>query len=147
MYLAFLNSRAMTKDKIIILLLLGGVICLLSAKQEHERGSAVFHDHEPVYVLGWNGTSAIMTEEQGRAVSSGAAEPPAHLKPLFFQPIPINESDYELLLTIPGVGPATAKEIIKTRMAEYGFGSAEDLLRVHGIGAKKKEYLRQYVTF
>lgn len=141
----------MTKDKIIILLLLGGVICLTSGKPEHFRGTGAVRDHEVIYVLGWNGTSLIMTEEnKGRAVTAddaGAAEPPPYLKPLFFQPIPINESDYELLLTIPGVGPATAREIIKTRIAANGLRSAEDLLKVNGIGAKKKEHLRQYVTF
>jgi len=141
---------AMTKsqDKIIIVLLLGVVILISSARLERGPFFAVSPRHNEVVVPRWNGTSIVMAEETGKRVKGEETlELPPHLNPLFFQPIPINASDYELLLTIPGVGPATATEILKTRRAKGNFDNADDLLEVRGIGAKKKEHLQHYVTF
>ncbi len=142
------GSRAMTKVKIIILLMLGVAILLLTARREGVPVFAISHENSAVSVPRWNGKTIVVTEKTGEHTDTGETpEPPPRLKPLFFQPIPINESDYELLLTIPGVGPSTATEILKTRMAEGSFDSADDLVKVKGIGAKKKEHLRAYVTF
>ena len=140
----------MTKlqDKIIIVLLLGVVALLLSARLERGPTFAVSPGYNEAVVPRWNGTSIIMTEGNEKWVKRGdIPELPPHLNPLFFQPIPINASDYQLLLTIPGVGPATATEILKTRRANGNFNSADDLLEVKGIGAKKKQVLRRHVTF
>lgn len=138
----------MTKDKTIILLLLGAVIVCLQLRQLQEPASAVSQGTVSVFVPQWNGKTVIMTKKSGgKTTTADTLEPPARLKPLFFQPLPINECDYRLLLTIPGVGPSTATEILKTRRADGSFDSADDLLKVKGIGPKKKEHLRRYVTF
>jgi competence protein ComEA len=41
------------------------------------------------------------------------------------------------LETLPGIGPVIAARIVEDRAANGHFGSAQDLLRVSGIGEKK----------
>lgn len=49
----------------------------------------------------------------------------------------INTADSAELQTLPGVGEATAQAIIEDRESNGPFESAEDLMRVSGIGEKK----------
>ncbi len=53
------------------------------------------------------------------------------------------EADLEKL---PGVGPKTAAAIVADREARGPFGRIEDLQRVRGIGSKKFEALKDFVT-
>lgn len=66
---------------------------------------------------------------------------PAKLAPLFFQPIPINEADAELLAFLPGIGPKLAARIIEERDRRGGFASVAELDAVEGIGPAKLELL------
>lgn len=61
--------------------------------------------------------------------------------------ININVAQEDQLDTLPGVGPATAKKIIAYREENGPFQRFEDLLAVPGIGKKKLEELKPYVTF
>lgn len=56
----------------------------------------------------------------------------------------INSASASELQSLPGVGPALAQRIIAERSRER-FASAEDLLRVSGIGKAKLEKMRAYV--
>ncbi|MEW6509337.1 MAG: helix-hairpin-helix domain-containing protein [Bacteroidota bacterium] len=62
------------------------------------------------------------------------------------EPIDINRAGKEQLLLLPGVGNATADLIVRYRSQHGPFRTVEDLLRVKGIGPKKLEKLRPYVT-
>jgi competence protein ComEA len=55
-----------------------------------------------------------------------------------------SEADLDRL---PGVGPAAARAIIAAREAAGGFGSAEDLLSVRGIGPATLERMRPHLAF
>jgi competence protein ComEA len=61
-------------------------------------------------------------------------------------PIDLNTATVEQLDTLPGVGPATAAKIIADRTENGPFRTAEDLMRVTGIGAKRYESLKDLVT-
>jgi competence protein ComEA len=61
-------------------------------------------------------------------------------------PIDLNTATAEQLDTLPGVGPATAAKIIADRTENGPFRTAEDLMRVTGIGAKRYESLKDLVT-
>ena len=50
------------------------------------------------------------------------------------------------LQTINGIGPSTAEKIIRYRTSKGAFKSIDDLKKVNGIGDKKLEKLRPYVT-
>lgn len=56
----------------------------------------------------------------------------------------INSASSSELQSLPGVGPALAQRIIAER-SRGRFASAEDLLRVSGIGKAKLEKMRAYV--
>lgn len=58
----------------------------------------------------------------------------------------INTANEAELDTIPGVGPATAKNIIDYRTNTGPFATIEDLKKVDRIGDKTFEKLKQYIT-
>ncbi|HET7319130.1 MAG TPA: helix-hairpin-helix domain-containing protein [Nitrospirota bacterium] len=56
--------------------------------------------------------------------------------------VDINTADQKTLESLPGVGPATAKEIVKGRP----YKSVDDLANVKGIGKSKLEKIKPLVT-
>ncbi len=66
-------------------------------------------------------------------------KPPAH-------PIDLNAASAEQLQELPGVGPSTAKAIVRFREKSGPFRRVEDLLAVRGITKRRLEKLRPYVT-
>ena len=60
------------------------------------------------------------------------------------QSVRINSASARELQQLPGIGPALAQRIVKTRKGGR-FTSADDLLRVPGIGKAKLAKLRDYV--
>ncbi|MFN3505590.1 MAG: ComEA family DNA-binding protein [Caldimicrobium sp.] len=60
--------------------------------------------------------------------------------------IDINKADLQQLKALPGIGEATAKAIIELRDKKGGFKSIDELKEVKGIGDKKLEVLKQYLT-
>ncbi|MFD2671601.1 ComEA family DNA-binding protein [Marinicrinis sediminis] len=61
--------------------------------------------------------------------------------------IMINEAGPDVLILLPGIGPAKAQRIVAYREANGPFQSPEDLLKVNGIGEKSLEKLRPYLRF
>ena len=57
----------------------------------------------------------------------------------------INTATAAELTTLPGVGEATAAEIVRDREANGAFTSIEDLMRVSGIGEKKFAKLKDKI--
>jgi len=66
-------------------------------------------------------------------------KPPAH-------PININTAGATELQQVPGIGPSTAQKILDTRKSYGAFKSVDDLLAIKGIGPKKLEKMRKYLT-
>jgi competence protein ComEA len=72
-------------------------------------------------------------------VSQAKKKPPAH-------PIDLNSATVEQLQELPGIGPGTAKAIVRFREKSGPFQRVEDLLAIRGITKKRLEKLRPYVT-
>lgn len=88
--------------------------------------------------------NSLAGDHQSQA-DSVSGQLPARLAPLFFKPIPINQADEELLITIPGIGPAFARRIIEFRA--YGrINAIEELDAVRGIGPVKLEILKTHLV-
>jgi competence ComEA-like helix-hairpin-helix protein len=66
-------------------------------------------------------------------------KPPAH-------PININTASSADLQQVPGIGPSTAQKILDTRKSYGAFKTVDDLLAIKGIGPKKLEKMRKYLT-
>jgi competence ComEA-like helix-hairpin-helix protein len=71
----------------------------------------------------------------------------ATFTPFFFQPVPVNVCDKTLLLSIRGIGPALADNIINTRKTIGFFKNKNDLLRVSGIGESRMNRFAESLSF
>ena len=60
--------------------------------------------------------------------------------------INLNSATAEQLASLPGIGPATARLIIEHRTQMGKFNRIEELLNVKGIGEKKFEALKDFLT-
>jgi comEA protein len=66
-------------------------------------------------------------------------KPPLH-------PINLNTANSDQLQEVPGIGPATADKILKMRKSYGAFKSVDDLRAIRGIGPKRLEKMRKYLT-
>ena len=62
------------------------------------------------------------------------------------QPININTASSEQLQLVPGIGPVTAQKILQMRKSYGSFKSVNDLEAIRGIGPKRLEKMRKYLT-
>ena len=62
------------------------------------------------------------------------------------EPLDLNTATVAELQKLPGIGPTTAKAIVRFREKSGPFRRVEDLLAVRGITKKRLEKLRRYVT-
>lgn len=90
------------------------------------------------------------------AVASGAtgaaADTAPHSRPFPRKPslpsasIDINSAPPGALIQLPGIGAAYARRIVAYREEHGRFSRIEDIMRVSGIGPRKFEALRPFVT-
>jgi comEA protein len=73
------------------------------------------------------------------ATSAAAKKPPP-------KPININTASSEELQQVPGIGPVTAEKILQMRKSYGAFKSVDDLLSIRGIGKKRLDKMRKYLT-
>ncbi|HEY6129908.1 MAG TPA: helix-hairpin-helix domain-containing protein [Candidatus Acidoferrum sp.] len=66
-------------------------------------------------------------------------KPPLH-------PINLNTATALELQQVPGIGPSTADKILKMRRSYGAFKSVDDLRAIKGIGPKRMEKMRKYIT-
>lgn len=115
----------------------------INLAQTIEDGAKV---HVPL--VGEEGVATTQSGSGGSSTTGGgsASEASSGGTSTTSSKVNINTATAEELTTLPGVGPSTAQAIIEDRQKNGKFTSAEDLMRVSGIGEKKfakmKDYLR-----
>ena len=62
------------------------------------------------------------------------------------KPVNINTADSQELQQVPGIGPATAEKILQMRKSYGAFKSVDDLLAIRGLGEKRLDKMRKYLT-
>lgn len=92
------------------------------------------------------GTKSQTTAGYGASTTkkSGSTRAGAGKNNSVVQSVRINSASVSELQQLPGIGPALAQRIVETRKGGR-FTSADDLLRVPGIGKAKLAKLRDYV--
>src|SRR5579859_767379 len=73
------------------------------------------------------------------AATFATKKPPLH-------PINLNTANSQQLQEVPGIGPATADKILKMRKSYGPFKSVDDLRAIKGIGPKRLEKMRKYLS-
>ncbi len=71
----------------------------------------------------------------------------ASLTPFFFEPVPVNFCEKDLLVTISGIGPGLAENILRTRQDNGYFQDKFDLLLVSGIGESRMNRFAASLSF
>ena len=100
-------------------------------------------DNEEALRLCWDELS-LKASDNAACGLPGPDEIPIKYRQMYFLPVPINSAEYELLLTIPGVGTSTAHRIIEFRGKHGKIRSLEDLLLIEGIGDKKLSIIKEH---
>lgn len=72
---------------------------------------------------------------------------PAIYTPYFFELIPINSADKDMLMSVKGIGPALAHDIVAYRQQIGPFRKSTDLLNLRGIGPKRASKFATAFTF
>jgi competence protein ComEA len=62
------------------------------------------------------------------------------------KPVNINTATSEELQQVPGIGPATASKMLQMRKSYGPFKSVDDLLAIRGLGEKRLDKMRKYLT-
>ena len=62
------------------------------------------------------------------------------------RPVNLNTATALELQQVPGIGPSTADKILKMRKSYGPFKSVDDLRAIKGIGPKRMEKMRKYIT-
>jgi competence ComEA-like helix-hairpin-helix protein len=71
--------------------------------------------------------------------ASATKKPPAEL-------VNINSADSTQLQLVPGIDPSTAEKILQMRKSYGAFKSVNDPMAIRGIGPKRLEKMRKYLT-
>ncbi len=127
-----------------ILVLIGSVLTLL--KRQHVISSldlGIFIENSP-YKYNYRSSDFVPDSDSASSIrddltqsESGRIAAP--------EKIDLNRVGFYDLQSLPGVGPVIAERILAYRDSVGGFGAAEDLLKVRGIGPAKLKKLKDRV--
>lgn len=79
-------------------------------------------------------------------LSLGVCPPALASKKPPLRSVNINTATETELQKVPGIGPATSKNIVHMRKTYGQFKSVDDLLAIPGIGRKRLDKMRKYLT-
>lgn len=103
-------------------------------------------NHEAVFLFGLTGLARRDRMAADTAAVSAATEENLPPEQVELTLVDINTAGVEELSTLPGIGEGLAGRIVRYREANGAFESVEALTEVSGIGEKKLEELRDYIT-
>ena len=72
---------------------------------------------------------------------------PAKYTPFFFELIPINGADKDILMSVKGIGPSLAEDIVEYRQQFGPFTKSTDLQKIKGIGPNRAAKFATVFTF
>ena len=95
-----------------------------------------------------DGTAAILVEHPPaeNAAEEETVDETAVTATAQAEKVDINTADLETLMTLPGIGETLAQRIVDYRETYGPFQVAEDLMEVSGIGEKRLEAIRDFIS-
>ncbi len=91
------------------------------------------------------GTALVLSPSgQGLSIRTEPMDPAKKI--LYTIPLDLNEVQAGDLTLIPGIGPILAKRIVRYRDDKGGFARLDELVNVSGVGRKKLQSLRPYLS-
>jgi competence protein ComEA len=113
------------------------------ANQESVNLARSLEDGEQVIVASKNeNSSSLNTTGSASSAASGTASTAGSSQGL----VNINTADVAALSSLSGIGEATANKIIADREKNGRFKTTKDITRVSGIGDKKYEAIKDFIT-
>lgn len=138
----------------LLLMLLAGASALIFTLSSGEENEPAVTASIMVY-LETTVTSAVPAVTTASSVTAAAAsvneieevheEDSGEMSAAAEFPLDINTASFDELIQIPGIGEATASNIIAYRQAVGGFRSFSQLLEVSGIGEGRYERISSYI--
>ena len=102
----------------------------------------IAHEYYTTAVL----PTAIAEPRESPSHESNPVTQPERVKKIESGTININSAGKDELMQLPGVGEATANKIVTYREQSGGFNAVEEIMNVSGIGEKKFEAMKQFIT-
>lgn len=138
----------MARVKISFLFVVGVCLVIIAASRSYYRNSDILKHQNKSISLTWDGSQIIVINNKYISEQNITKNTlPPDLCPIFFQPIPLNYADTELLVTLPGIGPVTAELILQKRLELGRIISSDQLMSIKGIGEKTAKKIEQYTTY
>jgi competence ComEA-like helix-hairpin-helix protein len=141
-YIARLVAFTDNEKRILIVLGAGLVIGIAIAAYQGHRAELDIPDFSEIYAH----TDSVFHERSARIPKPGGTDAPP-LALLAEGSININTASKEELTLLPGIGDVFAERIILYREDNGAFESDRDLLNVSGIGERRLEIIRPYITY
>lgn len=92
------------------------------------------------------GISAFTAKENIPVITAAAEHPSVTAVAYREMLVNINTADMDELMTVKGIGEATAEKIILYREENGGFETVDELIEIKGIGEKKLEQFRPFLV-
>jgi competence protein ComEA len=99
-----------------------------------------------LFILGLVASSALLAQAPAPAEQPAAKKTSAKAAAVPAHKINLNTGNVKDLDALPGVGPAMAQRILDWRKEHGRFQKVEDLMTVKGIGQKKFDKMKPYLT-
>lgn len=136
------------RHQLLLVFILGIVVSTLTYLQESPSLGKNQYVNKNTWTLVWeNEQLQLITGEQELPHHLQEGSLPANVRPVFFQPIPINHASEDLLVSISGVGPVLAKRIVSQRNLTGYYNNYKDLMAVKGIGEHTAMLIAEHVSF
>lgn len=116
----------------------------IEPRDGEDAGNRTFRTSKRPVSWNPNDTKSVTAPRQVAAVGTSVVDTPSSSSSSRL--VDLNSAGRGLLDTLPGIGPALAERILQYRREHGPFVTVDEITQVSGIGPKRLEKMRPYVT-